>query len=76
METTEIKFIKDMIVEITNEDLDDDERDISLSVYECCSCHWRFIGNASRCGYGYDSEDYQAPNYCPMCGKEITNCTD
>jgi hypothetical protein len=69
VESTDIKFINEIEATITsNENIPDDERDLSQTIYECCSCHWRFIGEY---GYGYDYAEVQTPNYCPMCGKEI-----
>lgn len=40
------------------------------------SCHWRFIGDCNREGYGYTCEGTQTPNYCPMCGRKIEDEID
>ena len=76
MEDTNIKFIVEMESTITNQGLEDDERDISENIYECCSCHWRFVGTSVRYGFGYTSESVDTPNFCPMCGKEIKDITE
>ncbi len=69
--TTKIKIIKELDVEILDEEIDKDERITSFLICECSSCHWRFAGDSKRYGYGYTSEGVQTPNYCPMCGKKI-----
>ena len=71
--TTKVKFLKEIEAEISNYDgeLGEDENLMSLSLFECCSCHWRFIGVVERYGYGYDSEGRQTPDYCPVCGRKI-----
>lgn len=43
---------------------------------ECMNCHWRFIGDAQRYGYGYTSEGTDLVNFCPMCGKKIGKIVD
>jgi rubrerythrin len=69
---TNIKLIKEMEVEILEEDLNEDDRFVAESIYECCNCHWRFTGGYERYGYGgFTSESTDLPNYCPMCGLEI-----
>lgn len=74
MSETKIKFITEIEATITNnDDIPEDEKDIAVSIYECCKCHWRFFGESVRYGYGYDSESVQAPNYCPMCGAKIVD---
>lgn len=70
-EKTDIKLINELEVEIQNEDTYDDERFTTFMVFECMSCHWRFIGDVSRSGYGYTCEGQDTPDYCPMCGREI-----
>ena len=70
-EEVTVKFLKEMTLENLSDDLDDDEKTISLSAYECCKCHWCFIGDCERTGHGYDLEGTQMPNYCPMCGTKI-----
>jgi rubrerythrin len=58
-ESTKIKFI-------------DNSNLMSLSLYECCACHWRFFGDVVRFGHeGFDSQSQEIPNFCPMCGREI-----
>lgn len=70
--TTKVRYIGEMEATITNDDeIPEDERGISISIYECCKCHWRFFGDSERHGYSHDSEGVQTPNYCPMCGRKI-----
>jgi rubrerythrin len=69
--TTKIKFIQEISVELLDEQIYEDEKITSFTVFECGNCHWRFIGDCARYGYGYTSEGTQAPNYCPMCGRKI-----
>lgn len=72
METTKVKVLKEIEVEILNpNEGEEDESLVSLSVYECGTCHWRFIGDVERYGYGYTSQSQQTPDFCPMCGREI-----
>lgn len=73
MEETKIKFIGNTMSYVDNEDISEDERNFEQSIYECCSCHWRFTGDVVRYGYGYDLEGQDTPDYCPMCGKKITD---
>lgn len=70
-EITKVKFITEINAEIDNDEIPEDERFTSFSLYECFSCHWRFYGDIVRFGYGYDSEGKQTPDYCPGCGKKI-----
>ncbi|WP_432408294.1 hypothetical protein [Wukongibacter sp. M2B1] len=70
MDKTNIKFINEIDVDITTED-DNEPQIMTLSVYECEACHWRFVGDCNRYGHGYTSEGVQSPNYCPMCGERI-----
>lgn len=70
MGKTFIKFIKEIDSIITNENLEEDEKELNQTIYQCISCNWRFVGDCIRYGQGY-SEGVQTPNYCPMCGKEI-----
>ncbi len=67
---TSIKFINEIDVDVTTEE-DDESQIMSYTIYECNQCHWRFVGDSVRYGYGYDSEGVQTPNFCPMCGKKI-----
>lgn len=69
--TTKIKIVRELDVMLTDDDIDDDEKSTSFLVCECMSCHWRFIGDCHRYGYGYTSQGTQTPDYCPMCGKKI-----
>lgn len=71
-----VKFITELDVDLTNEDIEDDDRATSFTIYECCKCHWRFVGECNRYGYGYTSEGVQTPNYCPMCGGKIEDCIE
>lgn len=73
---TNVKFKKDWLVEDQDEDVGEDEKLKSISIYECCSCHWIFAGDCERYGYGYTSQSTQTPNYCPMCGAKIEDCID
>lgn len=71
-EKTNIKIIKEMDIQIINEELENEENSYwSLSVLECTTCHWTFIGDVDRYGYGYTSESQDTPDYCPMCGRKI-----
>lgn len=70
METTKIKFLNEYLLEIHDESVDFDDSLISLSLYECDICYWRFYGDSERC-VGHVSQAQQAPNYCPMCGRKI-----
>ena len=74
MSETKVKFLKEL-TGIIDGDMDEgeDERTFGFTVYECCSCHWRFIGDCDRTGYGYDWQGVQTPNYCPMCGRKISD---
>lgn len=71
MDKTNIRFVAEIDAIITNDDID--EKELNQSVYECCSCHWRFAGDCMRYDCGYDWEGVQTPNYCPMCGRKIDN---
>jgi rubrerythrin len=73
METTKVKILKEIEAEISSFDGDigEDDRFMSLTIHECTTCHWRFIGEVERYGYGYDSQGQQTPDYCPMCGRKI-----
>ena len=68
---TKIKIIKELEVELTGEEVDEDENLVSFLICECMNCHWRFTGDCNREGYGYTSQGVQTPNFCPMCGKEL-----
>jgi rubrerythrin len=70
--TTQVIFIKELDLHINNEDVPDDDRDIALSLYECLSCHWQFYGDVVKYGGCFDYEGKQTPDYCPMCGRKIT----
>jgi len=69
----EIKIIKESEVELLDDDINEDDKVISQLICECTNCHWRFIGDCYRFGYGYTSQGTQIPNYCPMCGGKITD---
>jgi DNA-directed RNA polymerase subunit RPC12/RpoP len=74
MDKTNIKLIKEMEIQITNEEFDDEEESFTTQlVLECMHCHWRFVGEVIRYGYGYTSEAQDTPNYCPMCGRKIND---
>jgi rubrerythrin len=73
---TNVKFKKDWLVEDQDEDVGEDDKLKSISIYECCNCHWIFAGDCERYGYGYTSQSVQTPNYCPMCGAKIKDCID
>lgn len=45
--------------------------DCLIGVLECGECHWKFIGDCERHGYGFTSESVDTPNFCPMCGTKI-----
>lgn len=75
-EKTNIKLVEYMKIEILNEDLNEDDRFVIESIYECCNCHWRFVGGYEKYGYGYTSESTDLPNYCPMCGCKIEDCIE
>ncbi len=72
---TKIKYLKSICIPFENEE-NFSEDGYSVSVYECLGCHWRFIGDADRYDYGYDTESTEIPNFCPMCGKEIDEYID
>lgn len=67
---TNIQLLKTMDIEILDEAINIPDF-TTLGVYECCHCHWRFIGDCERYDYGYTSETTEVPNFCPMCGFEI-----
>ncbi|NLY18802.1 MAG: hypothetical protein GX045_07610 [Clostridiaceae bacterium] len=67
------KFIKKIEFEICDNELSKNERQISLSMYECTSCHWRYYADIVRFGFGYNSEYKNKPNFCPGCGRKIDN---
>ncbi|MED1948974.1 hypothetical protein [Brevibacillus centrosporus] len=69
--TTKVKFIKELDAILQDEDMDEDEAFVSFTILECMTCHWKFIGDCQRHGYGFTSEGTQVPNYCPMCGTKI-----
>ena len=71
METTKVKFIKELILKTLDDDTYEEENIFGLTVYECMKCHWRFTGDCGRSGYGYTHQEQQTPNYCPMCGIKI-----
>ena len=75
-EPTAVKFLNELDVEIADDEIPEDERLISISVYECCTCHWKFFGDCERTGYGFTLEGTQTPNYCPMCGRKINDCIE
>ncbi|MEE3950730.1 hypothetical protein [Peribacillus frigoritolerans] len=68
-----VKFIREIDVVLQDEEIDEDERNTSFTVYECMKCHWKFVGDCERHGYGFTSEGVQAPDYCPMCGAKISD---
>lgn len=68
---TKIKFLRELDVMLQDDDIDEDERITSFAVCECVKCHWRFIGDCERYGYGFTSQGVQIPDYCPMCGSKI-----
>ncbi len=72
---TKVKFLKEIDVKLQDESIDD-ERDTSFSLCECLKCHWKFIGECERHGYGFTSQGVQIPNFCPMCGSKIEDVTD
>jgi len=69
--TTKAKFIKKIEFEVCDNYLSKSERQISLSMYECTSCHWRYYADIVRFGFGYNSEYKNKPNFCPGCGRKI-----
>ncbi|CRF28900.1 Uncharacterised protein [Mycobacterium tuberculosis] len=75
MKNAKVKFLHEIQavreVEGNPERYDDDDRDMSLTVCECMNCHWTFIGDCERQGYGYTNQGQQIPNYCPMCGSKF-----
>lgn len=71
METTKVKFLHELEAIRQDEGLGEDEHFVSFSVHECMKCHWKFIGDCERHGYGYTSQSVQTPNYCPMCGTKF-----
>lgn len=72
-EVTQVKLIGEIDAELKLEDVEEEERLTSFTMFECMKCHWRFIGDCERYGYGYTSEDTQCPNFCPMCGTKISD---
>ena len=68
---TGTEVVKYLNVEIQDDSTEDSE--MSFTILECTSCHWRFTGECQRYGYGYTSETTEEPNFCPMCGREIDN---
>ncbi|MCK2000816.1 hypothetical protein MZM54_05360 [[Brevibacterium] frigoritolerans] len=68
-----VKIIREIDVVLQDEELNEDERNTSFTVCECMKCHWKFIGECERHGYGFTSEGVQIPNFCPMCGSEISD---
>ena len=71
MESTKVKFLREIDVILQDEEINEDERHTSFTACECMKCHWKFIGDCERHGYGYTSEGTQIPNYCPMCGTKF-----
>lgn len=70
---TNIKFLKEIDVVLQDEEVDKDERNTSFSICECMNCHWKFIGECERHGYGFTSQGVQIPDYCPMCAFKIVD---
>jgi rubrerythrin len=74
LETVKVKFLREIEVMLQDEEIDEDERLTSFSICECMKCHWKFIGECERHGYGgYTSQGVQIPNFCPMCGGKISD---
>lgn len=71
MKTTKVKFIREIEALWQGVDTDDESRDMSLTVCECMNCHWAFIGDCERQGYGFTNQGVQVPNFCPMCGSKF-----
>lgn len=69
--STSVKLLKKIEFDVCDNKLSGDERHISLSMYECVSCHWQFYADIVRFGYGFNSEYQQKPNFCPGCGRKI-----
>ena len=69
--STKVKLIKKIEFEVCDNKLSKNERHISLSMYECMSCHWRFYADIVRFGFGYNSEYKNKPDFCPGCGRKI-----
>jgi len=66
-----VKFLREIEAVLQDESIDEDERLISLTVCECMKCHWTFIGDCERQGYGFTSQSQQISNFCPMCGSKF-----
>ncbi|MEK3784116.1 hypothetical protein [Paenibacillus sp. FSL R5-0810] len=71
MKTAKVKFIREIEALRQGVDTDDESRDMSLTVCECMNCHWTFIGDCERQGYGFTNQGVQVPNFCPMCGSKF-----
>jgi len=71
MKTAKVKFLHEIEAVRQGVDIDDESRDMSLTVCECMNCHWMFIGDCVCEGYGYEIQGQQIPNYCPMCGSKF-----
>jgi rubrerythrin len=71
VETTKVKFIRELDVWLLNTEFSEDERTTSFTICECMKCHWTFVGDCNRQGYGYTNQGVQVPNYCPMCGSKF-----
>jgi predicted Zn-ribbon and HTH transcriptional regulator len=75
-EGTKVKFLKEIDVVIQDDELDEDERNASFSICECMKCHWKFIGECERHGYGFTSQGVQIPDFCPMCASKIVDVVE
>lgn len=75
MKNTKIKLVTELEAEITNESIkNEDDRFVTIKVYECCECHGRFVGEVNRSVDGYNSQGTQTPNFCPTCGEKLHEC--
>lgn len=71
MKDSQVKFLREIDVWLLNTDIPEDERVMLLTVCECMKCHWTFIGDCERQGYGFTDQGVQVPNFCPMCGSKF-----
>lgn len=73
METAKVKVLQEIDAMLQDEEINEADRFVSFTACECMECHWTFIGDCEREGYGYTSQSQQVPNFCPMCGSKFVD---